>query len=253
MKPCVLTYHSLDTSGSVISVAPSLFREQMQYLAASRIPVVPLAEIQNTPGGIALTFDDGFENFYTQAFPVLRKLHFPATVFVVSDYCGLRNNWPSQPGMGVPSLRLMTWEQLNEISRHGISLGAHTATHPRLSCLPARQVRQELVRCRETLQDRTGIQAETLAYPYGDSNAEVRKIAAEFFAAAFGTRPDYLTGQNPAMNLPRIDVYYLRQRLWFESVRKVQGQVYVAARRSLRALRSHGFSSAGQRPMLQKG
>ena len=238
MKPAILTYHSLDASGSVISVAPAQFRAQMQFLAARNIPVVPLSDIQKTPGGVALTFDDGFENFFTDAFPVLREFGFPATVFVVSDHCGQRNSWSAQSYNGIPSLPLMGWQRLAEIGRHGIALGVHTATHPSLIAIPESQARDEMRRCQAMIQERTGVAADSLAYPYGDSNARVRAIAAEFFISAYGTRLAFLSGRLDPMDFPRIDAYYLRNHLWFESLPGTRGRIYVAARRSLRQVRS---------------
>ena len=238
MNSVILTYHSIDATGSVISIEPAAFRSQMRFLAVNRVPVVPLTDICKTPGGVALTFDDGFENFFAEAFPVLQEFHFPATVFVVSNYCGLRNVWPSQPRSGIPPLKLMGWRQLMEISRLGISLGAHTVTHPRLGAIPEKQVRQELIRCRSTIQERTGKAVEGLAYPYGESTPRVRSIAEQCFQAAYGTRPAFIAGTSDPMDMPRVDAYYLRNRLWFESMRSVRGRLYVAARRSLRAVRN---------------
>ncbi len=84
MPSAILTYHSIDSSGSIISVAPTLFQAHMEVLAGSRIPVVPLAEIQRRDGCLAITFDDGFENFESAALPFLEKYAFPATVFLVT-------------------------------------------------------------------------------------------------------------------------------------------------------------------------
>src|SRR3954470_8233749 len=88
----VLTYHSLDESGSVISIRPDVFRRQMQTLAANGVKVVPLEDLFAHPGAVAITFDDGFANLADHALPVLEHLGLPATIFVVSGYCGKRNN-----------------------------------------------------------------------------------------------------------------------------------------------------------------
>ena len=88
VRSAILTYHSLDESGSVISMPPALFRAQMECLAESPSKVVPLAEICDRPGAVAITFDDGFANFAEYAAPVLERLSLPATVFVVSGFCG---------------------------------------------------------------------------------------------------------------------------------------------------------------------
>ena len=125
---CILTYHSLDTSGSVISIPPKLFRQQMEWLAAARVAVVPLGRVRETAGAVAITFDDGFHNFFEHAAPVLQEFGFPATVFVVSDFCGGANDWPTQPRTpAVPKLELMPWSELRQIAKAGISIGCHTA------------------------------------------------------------------------------------------------------------------------------
>ena len=67
----ILTYHSIDDSGSVISVSPAQFRRHMQILTEKRIRVVPLRDVQATPGAVALTFDDGYRNLVEHAAPVL--------------------------------------------------------------------------------------------------------------------------------------------------------------------------------------
>ncbi|MEO6051263.1 MAG: polysaccharide deacetylase family protein, partial [Pyrinomonadaceae bacterium] len=92
----ILTYHSIDESGSVISTAPDVFRQQMKFLKEANWNVVSLSELaclflNKTPlksQTAVLTFDDGFRNFYTTAFPILEEYNFKATVFLVTDYCG---------------------------------------------------------------------------------------------------------------------------------------------------------------------
>ena len=86
----ILAYHSIDESGSVISVAPSIFRGQMQSIVDSGIPVVPLPRILDSPGSIAITFDDGYRNFMEHALPALSEFSLPATVFIVTGLCGPR-------------------------------------------------------------------------------------------------------------------------------------------------------------------
>ena len=99
MKPrrAVLAYHSLDSTGSVISTPPRVFREQMRFLKRDGVPVIDLSELAAGANGVAITFDDGFRSVYEHAAPLLGELGFPATVFVVSGHAGGQNNWPSQP------------------------------------------------------------------------------------------------------------------------------------------------------------
>ncbi|MBL0161023.1 MAG: polysaccharide deacetylase family protein [Bryobacterales bacterium] len=237
--PVILTYHSIDDSGSVISVSPAQFRRHMEILAAKRIRVVPLTEVRDTPGAVALTFDDGYENFLTHAAPVLAEYGLPATVFPVSGYCGRDNGWPTQPAF-VPRLPLMGWRALERVVAQGIGIGAHSATHPFLTRVPDEQVREELSGCRASLEARLGVTADTLVYPYGDSDARVRRLAAEVFRLACGTRLGFLSPGDHCFDLPRIDAYYVRDSRWFGRLFSRSGRSYVAMRRWVRGLRGGG-------------
>jgi peptidoglycan/xylan/chitin deacetylase (PgdA/CDA1 family) len=237
LRTVILTYHSIDDSGSVISVSPAQFRRHMQILAEKRIRVVPLSDVQRTPGAVALTFDDGYRNFLECAAPVLAEHGFAATVFAVSDYCGRDNGWPTQPGF-VPRLPLMGWRELERVAAQGIAIGAHSVTHPYLTRLPVEEMRAELSDCRQAIKAKLGVTADTLVYPYGNSDARVRQVAAEMFRLACGTRLDFLTTSTDAFDLPRIDAYYVRDPRWFARLFSPSGRVYVAVRRWVRGIRT---------------
>ena len=243
-RSSILTYHSLDHTGSVISIAPELFREQMAWLARSGVRVVPLEQVAITPGAVAITFDDGFRNFFEHALPVLQFHGFPATVFVISGYCGRTNEWPSQPPIGVPAMELMDWEQVREAARRGITVGAHTVSHPWMSRLSADESERELGESKSAIEDRLGVAVESFAYPYGDSTPAVRAAAARHFRLACGIGPGFVTAAADPLNLPRIDAYYLRQPHWFRNLQAPQGSAYIAARRWARALRQNGHRFA---------
>lgn len=235
---CILTYHSLDTSGSVISVSPAAFREQIEWLAANGVPVVPLGRIRETPGAVAITFDDGFHNFFEHAAPVLAKYGFPATVFAVSEFCGGWNDWPSQPrDAGIPRMPLMAWAELQHLAKTGIGIGCHTATHPYLSRMSAEEIEQELYRSRSAIEQRIGAPVETFAYPYGDFTLAVRQAAARHFRWACSTRLAFLSPACDALDLPRLDVFYLRNPFWFRGLDKPYGSAYLVARGWLRVAR----------------
>ena len=237
-RSCILTYHSLDTSGSVVSILPAVFREQMEWLAANRVPVAPLDRVRETPGAVAITFDDGFRNFFEHAAPVLQQHGFPATVFTVSGFCGGSNDWPSQPrNNGIPRLELMRWNEVEQVAKAGISIGCHTATHPYLSRLSAPDLEEELHASRSAIEQRVGKPVEAFAYPYGDSTPLVREAAGRYFRVACGTRLAFLAPDSDALDLPRLDVYYFRHRLWFRGLNRAYGAVYLSARGFLRGIR----------------
>jgi peptidoglycan/xylan/chitin deacetylase (PgdA/CDA1 family) len=236
LHSAILTYHSLDDSGSVISISPSSFRGQMGFLARSGIPVVPLAQIQTARESIALTFDDGFQNFIQHALPALEEYAFPATIFVVSGYCGRRNNWPGQTAGAAPDLPLLSWDELSALPP-SISIGAHTATHPNLRHLPAERRESELRECRAEIEQRLGRSVRALAYPYGASSPKVRELAGRYFELAVGTSLRFLSARSNRLDLPRLDAYYFRGRFPLERLFSTTGGAYVGIRNFLREVR----------------
>ena len=238
----ILTYHSLDTSGSVLSTDPEVFQRQMEWLAASGIPVVPLAAAERTPGSVALTFDDGFRSFATDALPVLEKYRLPATLFVVSGYCGRSSRWPGQSARA-REFPLLDWAELKDVAARGISLGAHTVSHPRLPALSVSEVEAELRDSQAAIEDHMGVPVEAFAYPYGASRPWVRDLVKRRFRIGCGTTMRFLSGSDP-WDLPRIDVYYFQRRFWFEHLMRGSGHGYVWARRLLREGRACLFPSS---------
>jgi peptidoglycan/xylan/chitin deacetylase (PgdA/CDA1 family) len=201
--------------------------------------VVPLEQIRTSPGAVAITFDDGFRNFYEHALPALQERGFPATVFVVTGFCGGNNDWPSQPDKPpVPVLPLMTWSELREISAAGISLGSHTVTHPRLAALSEEHIEEELRTSQTQLEDRSGARATTFAYPYGESTPRVQDAARRHYRIACGTKLAHVSSDSDAADLARLDAYYFRNLTWFRRIGNQSGEAYISARRWLRELRS---------------
>jgi peptidoglycan/xylan/chitin deacetylase (PgdA/CDA1 family) len=235
-RSAILTYHSLDDSGSVISIPPGVFRRQMETLAASSTPVVPLTELANHPGAVALTFDDGFVNFAEHAVPVLESLSLPATVFVVSGHCGGRNNWLTQsagvPKL-VPELPLMDWKTLRALPPR-ISLGAHTVTHPDLRRLTDVETRKEIYHSRAEIEQQTGRSVESFAYPYGAVSQHAAALVRPKFRVGCGTRLRFVDRSSDPAILPRLDAYYLKSTLWFRNPLSVFDRVYIGSRRCLR-------------------
>jgi peptidoglycan/xylan/chitin deacetylase (PgdA/CDA1 family) len=229
LRSAILTYHSLDDSGSVISTAPEVFQRQLESLAASGIPLVPVDRVATCPGSIAITFDDGYRNLAEHAFPILDRLRIPATIFVVSRYCGLLNRWPSQSPGVVPELPLLSWEQLADVPS-GVSIGAHTATHPQLPALSAEECDREMCECREEIEQKLARRVRWLAYPYGSCSASVCSSAARHFELAVGTSLRFVSPGASPMNLPRIDMFYFRHRRSLDRLFSPSMNVYMGIR-----------------------
>jgi peptidoglycan/xylan/chitin deacetylase (PgdA/CDA1 family) len=235
-RSAILTYHSIDDSGSVISMPPATFRRQMNFLAAAGIPVVPLDQVLTRPGSVAITFDDGFANLIDHAIPVLGEHNFPATVFLVTGYCGGQNNWPGQSYDKASVLPLMSWEQAATLPP-AITLGAHTVNHPNLARLKPQECERELRECRYQIEQRLDHAPCWLAYPYGSSSKLVQQIARRHFNLAVGTTLGFVPAHPNPMDLPRLDTFYLRDSFPIERLFTPLGSAYIGLRNLLRQLR----------------
>lgn len=215
----ILTYHSLDESGSVISTSPSDFRRQMSWLAGSDVRVQALEEIvRDAASGraadaagdaVALTFDDGFANFATQALPVLREFGFPSTVFVVSTRAGLDNRWGGADD-GVPVMPLMDWDTLGRLAADQVRVGAHTRTHACLPRVAPSALEGEIAGAADDIEARLGQRPVTFAYPYGAVDDASSQLAARTFAVSCTTEFRELRSGVRASLVPRLDSFYFR-------------------------------------------
>lgn len=230
-------YHSLDTSGSVLSVAPEEFADQMTILADEGIQAMSLQQAVSHRAlngtwpakSVALTFDDGFANFYDIALPVLKRHGFSATVFVVSGHMGGKNDWGREPS-GLGTLPTLSWESAADIASAGIEIGSHTATHPDLRRCTVEQIKQELETSRGMIQEHLGITPQTFAYPYGGVNRVSQQLAANEFRAACTTELRQANGDELS-RLPRIDMHYLKSRQRFKKLLDGQLEPYLTIRR----------------------
>ena len=236
----ILTYHSIDSSGSPISVDESSFHTHVSWLAAGHCRVVPLETLIRLPeddAAVALTFDDGFQNFADVAWPMLRAHGLPATVFVVSDHVGRDNAWPSAKGSSIPILPLMTWETLGRIAAEGVTIGSHTRTHANLRMLPSEMLDEEIGGAAQDIRACMGVDPTTFAYPFGAHNRAAAAAARVSHSYACTTELRTLrTGDDP-FRLPRLDAYYFRRPGLLESWGTGAFRRYVWLRSSGRLVR----------------
>jgi peptidoglycan/xylan/chitin deacetylase (PgdA/CDA1 family) len=239
----ILTYHALDTSGSVLATPPHVFAEHMRTLAESGAHVVPLGDVLAALGRpapprpvVAITFDDGFQSVYERGFPVLARHGFPATVFVITAHCGLRHAWPVR-GSRVSPASLLGWREIREMARAGIGFGSHTETHRDLRRMDARDAEQEMVASKQAIEDALGCPVDAFAYPYGAHDGRLRGLARKHFALACATTLDFVTERSERFALERLDTYYFRRPDALRALFSRGTRAYVTVRRGLRACR----------------
>jgi len=240
----ILTYHSLDPSGSVVSVAPAQFAAHMRSLAERGYTGVRLDALLDAWAGagelperpVVLTFDDGFANMLEHGAPVLGELGFSATVFVISGRCGENNDWPGQDA-GVPLLPLLSWDGVSELSQAGIEIGSHTTCHAQLDRIGDDEVLHELTASKQQIEDHLGLPVRSFAYPCGDFRPGVVERVRELYDGACGVRMGTANQRDDRHVLPRLDAYYLRELSVFRLLGTRSGAAYLALRSAGRFVR----------------
>lgn len=167
----VLMYHSISEHDDRerreyyrTNTRPEVFARQMSYLKDSGYSVIRLEDVVVRPferSGkyVAITFDDGYRDFYEHAAPVLAMYGYTATVFLPTAYIG------SEPRL-FNQRYCLTWAEVRELITAGFSFGSHTVTHPELVALDRRQVTTELSESKAAIEQELGFPIKTFAYPF---------------------------------------------------------------------------------------
>ena len=209
----VLTYHSIDPSGSPISVHPEAFRRNAEWLASGRVPVVSVAELVAGPAGehaVAITFDDAFESFRGVAWPLLKEAGVPVTVFVPTGHVGRTNRWPDEMHAGIPELPLLDREALAALAADGVALESHAESHRDLRTLDDEALRAELEGSAAWIEEVAGRRPEVLAYPYGLADGRVARVAGETYSICCTDRFAPVPASADRALVPRLDAYYFQ-------------------------------------------
>ncbi len=175
----ILCYHRLGSARSKMVVSPAQFEAQLEWLSRNGWQVVSLREVANFLAGrrplpqrsVAITFDDGYESVYRLAYPLLKRLGMPATLFVYTDFIGSRD--------------ALSWPQMNEMQASGlIDIQAHSKSHRNLAERGAaesdaayrKSLESELHTPQRLIERALSSQnhkVSHMAYPYGDANEAV--------------------------------------------------------------------------------
>ena len=204
-------YHSVDESGSVLSVSRDQLRWHLQMLVEMGFRGLSLSEFRDraitgqlgcTSPEVVLTFDDGYQNFAEHAVPILREFGYPATVFIVPACMGKLPHWYDRDRHIVAELSgrlssnaieaseilnrinslsqfpLMTWAEAKQVSQLGFDVASHSLEHRRLTDLTEHELMHDLSTSRSLLAAQVGSDSRVLCYPYGACDPHVIKAAA---------------------------------------------------------------------------
>jgi peptidoglycan/xylan/chitin deacetylase (PgdA/CDA1 family) len=178
----VLSYHKVeDNSVNPLALTTQEFEEQMAYLASNGYTAISPdqllahlkqgAQLPEKP--VLITFDDGYRDNYTNAYPIMKKYGFTATIFLLTDAIG-HDDW------------YLDWEQVRQMRRDGFVFGSHTLSHVALTDVSEEYAMFQLVKSREGMEWRLDEPVKYLAYPTGAYDARVEKLTKQAgYEAAF--------------------------------------------------------------------
>ena len=183
MRRPILNYHAVGTSASDSfapwAISPADFEAHLRLISSLGFRGVSVAQslAAPRPDEIALSFDDGYEDFVTVAAPALAEHGFGATLFVATGYVGQTSKWLEPDAEA--RRPMATWDQLREVSALGFEIGSHSHTHPQLDLLDPATVETELGDSRDLLAQELGAAPAGFCYPHGFHGTKVRNAVIE--------------------------------------------------------------------------
>ena len=232
----VLTFHSIDDQRSPISYPPSVFAQAVSYFKSrgcETIDLISAVDMLRTSAvpksSLVMTFDDGYESVYREAFPALLNQGMTATVFLtvgLDRAISLDARLPSLHGRS-----MLSWRQIVEMKKSGVvSFGAHTLTHPDLTSLSAERTEVELRDSKSIIEDALGCCVPAFAYPFGRYDDRCTTIAKRLFECACSDRLGLARVDSDSYALERVDAYYLRSVQTIRQVCSSSFPLYISLR-----------------------
>lgn len=172
----ILMYHYIrdnvdqnaDPLGYGLSVPPDEFEAQLRYLSQNGYTTVTMEQVargQYGPKSVALTFDDGYQDFISEAYPLLEQFGFTATVYIITNR--------------LQDSRHLSEDDIVYLANRGIAFGSHSVTHSNLTRQSSADLRQELLDSKTTLSRLTDKEVTALSYPAGQYTEDVVTVARE--------------------------------------------------------------------------
>lgn len=202
----VICYHSIGddpTGKSPIIISKEKFREHLQTIKDNGYTTLTIGQLNNylfmnkpiPEKSVVLTFDDGYVDNYTNAFPILKEFKMNATIFIISSY--------------LDGVTYMSPSQVKEMSDYGIDIESHTVTHRKLSTLSYEDQLKELKDSKESLETLIGKPIVSIAYPEGQYNEDTKKAVLDAgYSMGFTIDRGYADRDDNRAELNRICVDY---------------------------------------------
>lgn len=241
----IITYHAIGDGPRPLWIPLEVFEEHLRAFGREGYQTVTLEvavrmlnapPAENAPKPLVLTFDDGYRNFFTAAWPVLEKYGFSATLFVVTDLCdGIERERGA--GSFKPLAPILSWDEIRYLAGVGCEIGSHTRTHPHLpSVKDDALILDEIVGSKRVIEQEIGRPVRVLAYPYGSMESRAVAAVRAAFRAAVTTNLGICGPSSDVYLLERIDAYYLSP-MHVARLNTPTGRLWLRTRRTLRTIR----------------
>jgi len=213
-----LCYHSIAERGApYLALPPDLFERQLAMLRRLGYRSGGLADLECLARGerlprrtVFLTFDDGFRDNFLVAQPLMAEYGFHPLIFVMPPFvdAGRGFDWPELADVHAENpelLQSLTWSEVEQMVDLGAEFGSHTLSHPHLCELDDERLAVELRESRRAIEERLGT-CETLAYPFGEWNARVARVAGDAGYRFAFSLPQGHQREVGALCIPRLNV-----------------------------------------------
>lgn len=225
-RAAILMYHSVSDKEALYAISPKKFAWQMAYLKKNNFNVISLSSLvemlQNKqiipPKSVAITFDDGYEDNYLTAWPILKKYNFPASIFLTVNR--LNKIYKSQ-SQNV-SFQMLNWPQIQEMRDFGlIDFGPHSLNHPKLGQLENSEAEKEVIESAKIIEEKLDKKCRIFCYPYGYYNQDTIEILKNNgFEAALTVKQGFASAESDGnlFELPRNFPHFYCGRYEFRAI-----------------------------------
>ena len=204
----ILLYHNIGYGQGSFFVSPENFAKQMQYIKKNGYEVITLNELVESiknkkhleKNKVVITFDDGYRDNFYSAYPVLKRLGFCATIFIITDFIGSKFSGEGK--------EFMNWDEVLAMSKNKIAFGGHTKTHFNFGFLmDEKAVQEEISGAKKAIEEKIGLPVDYFCYPSGAFNNRAKELVAQAgYQGACTTNRGFAKFNHDVYELKRIKV-----------------------------------------------
>lgn len=213
----ILRYHSVgDFRGHEVNVRTSAFKKQMKFIAEQYEIISLQKAVEYLKKGkglpkkaVAVTFDDGYKDNYTNMYPILKELRMSATIFLTAGYIGTEKILPHDAGDDPAYNHLLSWNEVREMAQSGIDFGSHTESHVNLGGETA-DLKREISESKKLIERELQKEVWAISYPFGlirDFSENVKRMARDAgYTAGFSAMNGVNDSKTDIFGLKRIGI-----------------------------------------------